>query len=282
MWRLVLSFSLIIGFSFVMKNSTVQAQNNTGVDITYLGHATVLIEMDGIKLMTDPLLRNRIWHLWRHSEQIDPQVVGGVDVVLISHAHWDHLDIPSLKMFDDNTLFIVPPGVDDILYKAGNKNVQVLDVGEEISLGAVTIKATFAKHDGDRFKYFGDEEAVGYLIDGSRTIYFAGDTDIFPEMADMAGGVDVALLPVWGWGPWLGNGHLDPKGAAVAAQMIQPKVAVPIHWGTFFPIGLHWFMPSTLSQPPIWFKNEVERIAPAVEVVILPAGDTLYLSADSK
>ena len=273
MWRIILCSFLLVNISF-MKNSTLEALNDPGVEITYVGHATVLIDIDGLRLMTDPILRNRIFHLWRYSEKIDPRVVHGVNVVLISHAHWDHLDIPSLEMFDEKTLFIVPPGVEEILRQSNIRNFQVLDVGEEIVIGTVTIRATPADHDGARYRFFGDEVAVGYLNEGSRTIYFAGDTEIYPEMADLTGKVDIALLPVWGWGPSIGSGHMDPKEAAMAAQVIQPDIAIPIHWGTFFPIGLHWFWPKALTLPPIWFQNEVNRIAPGVDVVIIPAGKT--------
>lgn len=76
-------------------------------------------------------------------------------------------------------------------------------------------------------------------------IYFAGDTDLFPAMADWAGLFDVALLPVWGWGPTLGEGHMDPKHrAAEACRLIQPQLAIPIHWGTLYPMAMHRLSPS--------------------------------------
>ena len=72
---------------------------------------------------------------------------------------------------------------------------------------------------------------------GGRSVYFAGDTDVFEEMADLAP-VDVALLPIWGWGPSMGPGHMDPARAAEAARLLDARVAIPIHWGTYFPIHL--------------------------------------------
>ena len=84
--------------------------------------------------------------------------------------------------------------------------------------------------------------------DGCR-VYFAGDTDLFPGMEEAIGPTDLSLLPVWGWGPTLGEGHLDPRAAAEAARRLRPRVAVPIHWGTFFPMGLKRMRPDRLTGP---------------------------------
>src|SRR6185312_7857481 len=78
--------------------------------------------------------------------------------------------------------------------------------------------------------------SLGYLVRGTRTVYFAGDTDLFPGMADVAGELDLALLPVAGWGPKVGPGHLDPERAAEALTLLRPRVCVPIHWGTYSPL----------------------------------------------
>jgi L-ascorbate metabolism protein UlaG (beta-lactamase superfamily) len=112
---------------------------------------------------------------------------------------------------------------------------------------------------------------VGYVVRGaSGSAYFAGDTDLFPEMGGLAGSIDVALLPVAGWGATLGPGHLDPERAAQAAARIAPRVAIPIHWGTLAPIG----SPAPLREPAIEFAREVERRAPAVRVLLLEPGQS--------
>ena len=120
--------------------------------------------------------------------------------------------------------------------------------------------------------------AVGYCVDGSSRVYFAGDTDLFPAMSDLAGTVDVALLPVWGWGPRLGPGHLNPTRAAEAVVRIRPRLAVPIHWGTFYPIGLSRLVPRPLERPPLDFAEEVARIAPGTAVRIIAPGEALSLT----
>ena len=98
------------------------------------------------------------------------------------------------------------------------------------------VEATYAAHDGARPPYPARAPAIGYAILGSRRVYFAGDTDLFPEMEGLVPDLDLALVPIWGWGPTLGRGaHLDPEGAAEAIALLRPKVAVPIHWGTMPP-----------------------------------------------
>ena len=109
---------------------------------------------------------------------------------------------------------------------------------------------------------------------GSHRVYFAGDTDLFPEMATLADDLDVALIPIWGWGPTLGRGkHLDPEGAAQAVALLRPRIAVPIHWGTYHPLhmGLRE-VPSFLHQPPVRFVEAAAAAAPEVEVRVLEPG----------
>jgi L-ascorbate metabolism protein UlaG (beta-lactamase superfamily) len=108
-------------------------------------------------------------------------------------------------------------------------------------------------------------------------VYFAGDTQLFPEMEALAGRVDAALLPVWGWGPRLGTGHLDPRTAAEALVRIRPRIAIPIHWGTFYPFALARLWPRPLERPPQDFAREAARIAPLTEVRLLTPGETTDL-----
>src|SRR5262249_62274960 len=79
-------------------------------------------------------------------------------------------------------------------------------------------------------------DGLGFVLEG---VYFAGDTDLFDGMADIgAVGLDVALLPIWGWGPRLPRGHLDPERAAEATRLLAPRVVIPIHWGTYLRVGM--------------------------------------------
>jgi L-ascorbate metabolism protein UlaG (beta-lactamase superfamily) len=116
------------------------------------------------------------------------------------------------------------------------------------------------------------------LIDGSYEIYFAGDTDLFPEMADIGLELDLAFLPVWGWGPNLGKGHMDPFRAAQALEHLRPEVAIPIHWGTYSPVGLELLRPKFLTRPPLDFAEHAARLSPRVAVHILQPGQSIFLS----
>ena len=146
-------------------------------------------------------------------------------------------------------------------------------------MGAARVTATEALHEGRRRPLGGPAaDAVGFLIEAAgKRIYFAGDTDLFDGMGDLAGDLDVALLPVWGWGPRLGPGHLDPDRAARAVALLRPRLAVPIHWGTFFPLGLASRRPELLRDPPHDFAARVAELAPEVEVRVLEPGGSLDL-----
>jgi L-ascorbate metabolism protein UlaG (beta-lactamase superfamily) len=112
--------------------------------------------------------------------------------------------------------------------------------------------------------------SLGFLVSGSRSIYFAGDTDLFDGMAALAGSLDVALLPVAGWGSKVGAGHLDPLRAAQSLRLLKPRLAVPIHWGTFSPLHR-----ATSEEPPEAFRRHAAELAPDVEVTILDPGTAL-------
>jgi L-ascorbate metabolism protein UlaG (beta-lactamase superfamily) len=97
-------------------------------------------------------------------------------------------------------------------------------------------------------------------------------------MADFGGDLDLALLPVWGWGPTLGIGHLNPERAARALALLRPRLAIPIHWGALAPIGLHWLRPRFLIDPPYAFQEYAKVLAPEVQVRILLPGESLSLA----
>jgi L-ascorbate metabolism protein UlaG (beta-lactamase superfamily) len=246
--------------------------------IEYVGHATVLVDLDGVRLLTDPLLRNRVTHL-RRAAKVDPGALRGIDAVLISHLHYDHLDMPSLQRLGREMPIVAPRGAGAMIKrKAGVKNVLELSAGEELRIGALTVRATRAEHDAARLPFGASAEPLGYVIEGGGlSIYFAGDTDVFPGMAEL-GPVDVALLPIWGWGPTMGPGHMDPQRAAEAAALLQARLAIPIHWGTYYPIhlGLRG-PPGFLTKPPALFEEAVRAQAPATEVRVLKPGERTNL-----
>ena len=238
--------------------------------IGFVGHATVLLEIAGVRLLTDPLLRARVAHLRRI---VGFPVEGGLTdphVVLISHAHLDHLDLPSLRRLAPSARVILPRGWARLARRAGLRDVIEVEVGDRISLGDVDVVATAARHDGHRLPLLPAHRALGYVVEGPRRVYFAGDTDLFEEMDDIAGELDVALLPVAGWGRRLPPGHLDPERAARAVAILGPRYAVPIHWGTYAAPGAHL---EDTERPAREFARLAETYAPEVEVRVLHPGE---------
>jgi L-ascorbate metabolism protein UlaG (beta-lactamase superfamily) len=235
--------------------------------VTWLGHATVVVDLDGQRVVTDPVLRRRVVHLFRDRAATVPDDASGV---LLSHLHYDHLDVPSLKAFARDLPVAVPRGGAGLL--RGFADVREVGPGESIELGGLRIDAVEADHDGRRHPGGVRGPALGYVLRGSRSIYFAGDTDLFAGMAAFAP-LDVALLPVAGWGSKVGPGHLDPQRAAAALTLLRPRVAVPIHWGTYR-VGRR---NEGTTAPAEAFVRAAAQLAPEVRVEILPVAGTLEL-----
>jgi L-ascorbate metabolism protein UlaG (beta-lactamase superfamily) len=243
--------------------------------VTYVGHGTVLLEQDGARLVTDPTLRDRMGHLTRRVESVDPGLAEGLDAILISHMHQDHFDLRSLRRLSGRIPIVVPVGGGGLAARAGFDDVREVRVGERVAVGPVEVEVVPAAHRGRRPLSLTRADALGYVVAGSHRVYFAGDTDLFEGMGDI-GPLDLALLPVWGWGPTLGEGHLDPERAAQALRTLHPRLAVPIHWGTFFP--LHRRSGGRLSEPPIEFRRRAAELAPEVDVRVLQPGETTALA----
>jgi L-ascorbate metabolism protein UlaG (beta-lactamase superfamily) len=247
--------------------------------LTYIGHATTLIRLEGTSVLTDPMLRAGLGPLRRQGPPPPHALPKLPDAVLISHLHRDHLDIPSLRLVPSKTPLVVPRGAARLVAKAGPHPVVELGRGETVSIGEVEVTAVPAEHGGRRDRWGNEIEPVGYVIrNEERSVYFAGDTDLFDGMSEV-GPVDVALLPVWGWGPSIGEGHLDPETAARALTLVRPRLAVPIHWGTFYPAGVRRWRPEPLVEPPQEFARLARELAPGVEVRVLQPGSETSLDA---
>jgi L-ascorbate metabolism protein UlaG (beta-lactamase superfamily) len=232
----------------------------------------VLVEMDGSRVVTDPLLGQRVLHLRRYTPPA--RAIGPVDAVLISHAHQDHLDFRSLRRIGRGTRIVAPRGCGSILRRHGFRRVDEVDVGQSIGIGPLEVRAIPAEHPTKRLPFGKQALSVGYVIEAGQSIAFLGDTDLFDEMAYLRPGLDAALVPVWGWGPSLGAGHLDPERAARAMQLLQPRIAIPIHWGTLAPRKLRSRRPDYLSWPGPEFARQLARLAPDVEARVLAPGES--------
>jgi L-ascorbate metabolism protein UlaG (beta-lactamase superfamily) len=243
--------------------------------LTYIGHATVLIELADRRLLTDPLLGGGVLHVRRQQPAPALDDLLPLDAILISHAHRDHLDHRSLSRLDAPCPTIVPRGCAGVARRAGARQITELDESDRISVADVMVEGVHSAHDGRRHPFSHPMASLGYLIDGPERIYFAGDTDLFAGMSELAGRVDVALLPIWGWGPRLPAGHLDPARAAEAVARIRPRLAVPIHWGTLRAWGAQRGLDPAV--PARAFAEAVMRRAPDTEVRILMPGQRTAL-----
>ena len=245
--------------------------------ISYLGHETLLIELDGVRLLTDPVLRWRVPLFTRHGPLPALGVTQNLDAVLISHLHLDHVNPRTLRLLPRDVPLVVPPGARAILRPYRFRDVRELAPGESFQLGSVTVTATSAHHTGKRYPWGHMAGAVGYMIRGSLTIYFAGDTGLFDSLGDLGEGLDVALLPIWGWGLRLPDDHMSPETAAQALEILRPRLGIPIHWGTFLPLGLSRFYGHYLIDPPREFLRYAAEYAPEVRTVVLAPGESIKL-----
>lgn len=246
------------------------------MDVRFVGHATVLLDMDGMRVLTDPFLRARLGPLERHGPVPDADALGPIDVVVLSHGHADHFDRASLAALAGRPTIVVPRGLGAATRAAVGGDVVELEAGETVAIGGLSVTGIPARH----WISPGSPRAqpIGYVLDAGARVYFAGDTGRIPAMADLAGTVDVALLPVWTWGPHLGPGHLGPRSAAAAVADIRPRIAIPIHWATLYPRRLHRVWGRPLTEPGDRFAVHAGGMAPEVDVRVLRPGDATTIT----
>jgi L-ascorbate metabolism protein UlaG (beta-lactamase superfamily) len=245
--------------------------------LTFLGHSTVLIEVDDLRILMDPVLREGLGPVRRQVRAVLPELFADLDAIFISHGHHDHLDPPSLRRIPGRPTVIVPKGFGRMVSKLELGPVEEVEPGDRLTIDRVHFEVIEAKHSGRREPFGPEGPATGCVIDGSRTIYFPGDTDLFPAMGELIGRLDAALLPVWGWGPTIGEGHMDPVRAAAAAAILRPRLAIPIHWGTFYPAGMRRVRPKPFDEPGRAFADAAASLAPDVPVQVLTPGDAITL-----
>jgi L-ascorbate metabolism protein UlaG (beta-lactamase superfamily) len=252
------------------------------VEITWWGHATVTVRDSGVRVLTDPVFAGRLAHLRRRRGAVPPPQAAAADVVLVSHLHADHLHVGSLARLAPGTLVLLPRGaraaVPALRRVRDRLRLAEVAAGDTVDVGPLTVRAVPAAHDGRRVP-FGPQRApaLGYVVEGAARTYFAGDTGLFDAMAEEVGACDVALLPVGGWGPFLGHGHLDAGRAAQALARLAPRAAVPVHYGTFWPVGMDAVRPHEFHSPGEDFVRLAARTAPGVAVHRLAHGESVRL-----
>ena len=250
-----------------------------GTRISFLGHASTVIEIDGLRIVTDPVLRRLVGPLYRRVPQPLTEPLTDPDVVLISHLHLDHYDPRSLRLFRRDTPVVAPVGAGLSLRWRGFTDIHEVSPGERLRLGGVDIVATEAKHRGTRHPLAARTPSLGYVISGSYSVYFAGDTGFFSGIRDVwPERLDVALLPIAGIGPLMPEfKHMSPRHAVKAMDLLRPRLVVPIHWGTYHLPGTAFFRfgPDFHRRAPFLFMAAAADLEPDVHTVLLRPGEAL-------
>jgi L-ascorbate metabolism protein UlaG (beta-lactamase superfamily) len=246
---------------------------------TWWGHATATIELGGARVATDPVLADRLLHLVRHAAT-PASAAAEADLVLISHLHHDHCHLPSLSRYGTDVALVVPRGAEHLLNRVAHGRLVPVAPGDVVERAGVRIEVLPATHDGRRYPWSRQHPPpLGFRISNDAgSCWYPGDTEFRDDFTDVDP-VDLALVPIGGWGPTLEDGHLDPTQAAEAVRRVGARWAVPVHWGTLWPAGLRRLMPANHRR---LFETPGSRFAEAmagsgVEVVVLAPGERVGL-----
>jgi L-ascorbate metabolism protein UlaG (beta-lactamase superfamily) len=246
--------------------------------VHFLGHSTLRLELGGVRVLTDPILRPVLGPLVRHGPVPDPATYADLDLIVVSHLHLDHFDVPSLRLIPRGPVLVIPKGATGLLAGTHHHDLVEMLPGDTIEIRGLTLRATAAEHPGNRRPGGLDGIAMGFMLEAEgERVYFAGDTDLFPGMSDL-GSPDLAFVPVSGWGLTRGRGHLDPRDAAEALTLIRPRAAIPIHWGTLWPRGMAAVRSERRTGAGPTFERFAAELAPEVHVAVPQPGHRVSLA----
>ncbi len=234
--------------------------DSTNLRVTWLGHSTAIIEIDGKTLLTDPVWSDRaspfsfVGPKRFHKSPIALENLPHIDAVVISHDHYDHLDEETITYLKDSVpLFIVPLGVGAHMEEWGVAPEKVIerDWWGEVTLGSVTLTATPARHFSGRslFSMFASTTLwCGWAVSGStHKLYYSGDTAMFPDFLEIGarlGPFDITLIESGAYDELWADVHLGPEQAVQAHVMVQGTIMIPVHWGTFNLANHNWTEPA--------------------------------------
>ncbi|MFQ5457289.1 MAG: MBL fold metallo-hydrolase [Myxococcota bacterium] len=240
--------------------------------VTYVGHATALVQTAGMNVITDPIFASRILLLRR---LVEPGVAFSrlpkIDLIVLSHAHLDHCDVPTLRRFRKDTPIVCPRGVGDLPKRAGLRNILEVDLGEGVRVGDLKITSIPVRHFGQRFFLDTHRGYTAFLIEGgSRSVFFGGDTAYDKRFGDIGKkhDIDIALIPIGAYRPDTFRGvHCNPPDAIQAFQELRANWLIPIHWGTFV------LSYEPVEEPIEWLEAIRDEQELEEQVVILRHGE---------
>ncbi|MDD2778285.1 MAG: MBL fold metallo-hydrolase [Methanocellales archaeon] len=236
--------------SFTGSEEVKRSESDQPVSVTYIGHATVLVESRYFRFITDPIFSKRVAHFFSRRKaplEVSIEDLPPIDSILISHGHYDHLDAPTLKKFAKDTPIVVSKSLRKIIARLGFSDIRSLSWWEGTKIGKTEIIAVPAFHFSGRPPRLLRNDYQGYIIEGEKIVYFAGDTGLqndFEEIGEKFE-IDLALLPIGAYSPRsFRRHHLSPEDAIKAMELLKAKKMIPIHWGTF---GLSF---EPITEPP--------------------------------
>lgn len=255
------------------------------LQVTWIGHATVLLQYRGINILTDPIFSDRTSPLGflgpkRHTPpSVKLRDMPPIDYVLISHSHYDHLDKKTVQQIGSNTQWLVPLGLRKWFIDTGvkNKNITEFDWWDEINFENITITATPAQHWSSRSLWDGSKTlwASWVLQIDDKIIWYSGDTGYnpfqFKEIGQKFNKIDLALISIGAYEPrwFMKDMHINPEEAVQIHQDIGSQYSIAVHWGTF------QLSAEPIDDPPLKLKNALtQKGIPAEKFEILDIGET--------
>lgn len=270
-------------------NMAALLSNHDKSTLTWIGHASFLLQMEGLNILTDPVFSERtspvsfLGPKRAVSLPFELEELPPIDVVILSHNHYDHLDLDSLKRLakrpDNKTVFLVPLGNGTLLKSQGVENVQEYDWWDKAQVKGLDFTLTPTQHWSAR-GVFDRNECLwgGWFIKGTKSsIFFAGDTGYskdFQDIAEKLGPVDWAMIPIGAYEPrwFMKQSHINPAEAIQIHKDLHAKKSVAMHWGTF-----------RLSDEPLYtpaddlMKTLEENKIPAEDFILMKHGETRSL-----
>lgn len=219
------------------------------MQITYIGHATLLLEMAGVRVLTDPNFEPKLGRLLARvsAPGLEIDALPTLDALLLTHAHADHLSFSSLDRLPRDIPLYAPRAVAEWLVRKGYRHAVPLDAGASVSVGdGLRVHAGLAAHKGNRYGFDRWRSATNmYLLESDdESAFFAGDTALTESTHHLVERVlwmnqrelDIALLPIGyapAWKPGFRRGHLTGEDALALFQTLRARAMLPYHWGTF-------------------------------------------------